>query len=72
MTSRTTKKTKKERKVPGISNSFTEEEVKIMSSLLSILARGGDPSIVARQPGLRSFHSKIIRMKKKLEERKKN
>ena len=58
-----------ERRVSA-SNSFTEEEVKLLDFIFSALQRGGDPRIVVRNKHFGNLSAKIIRMKKKLEEKK--
>lgn len=54
---------------PGASasNSFSREEVFALLELLAILARGGDPSIVARQPVFRRIAAKFVRMREAIE-----
>lgn len=49
------------------STSFTEAEVQGLDTLLSMLRRGGDASLVARSPAMQNVHRKVLSMKEALE-----
>jgi hypothetical protein len=44
------------------SQSFTEEEVLALDSLLSIVRRGGDARLIARSPAMRKVQQKAVAM----------
>lgn len=58
------------RNVHAASNSFTEDEINALDTLLSIIRRGGDPKIVARSPAITTLTRKFARMKATIERNK--
>lgn len=51
------------RNINAASNSFTEDEINALDTMLAIIRRGGDPKLVARAPTMQSLARKFARMK---------
>lgn len=50
------------------STSFTYDQVRAMTQLFAVLRRGGDPTVLLRQPAVRETAAKFQRMLGRLED----
>lgn len=53
-----------------ISNSFSEGEIQVMDFILSTLLRGGSPAMATRSKDFASLCRKVVSMKTRVEEKK--